>query len=448
MLAENEMRRCLMLLPEFPPKNTAGVHRSLRFCRFLPESGWQPCVLASNVSEPGGDKLLEKIPAETIVTRVGPVMTTVASSNGSPSSQQAKRPAVYTALRRMLSPARQLATETPDRNISWSRLAAQHGAEYLRREPVEVLYSSGPPHSVHLAAKKLSTAFGIPWVADFRDPWARKPWTKKANPWGQYLLPYLERTVIEHATKVILNTQASHQDFCAAYPQYVQKFHCIPNGLDPELAEEVRAIAAVQQADNEIPVLCHPGSMYGHRNPAPVLRAIARLHAEGLSIKLQQIGPIAEEFRAHAAAHDLGISHLFEQISSLPHRETLAAMSRADLLLIIQPDAPLMVPSKAYEMLAFDQPIVAACDSAGTEAVVREAGGFVVESRDDAKIASAIRQAWLSRFDHESMRLRRRARAKYDGRTLTESLASVLARAVQAADDEAVSQTVGMGWVK
>ena len=165
----------------------------------------------------------------------------------------------------------------------------------------------------------------------------------------------------------------------------------------------MRGISALKKADNPIPVLCHPGSMYGHRNPASVLRALARLHADGLSIKLQQIGPIAEEFRTEALAQELGISHLFEQVPSLPHEATLLAMSRADLLLIIQPDAPLMVPSKAYEMLAFDQPIVAACDSAGTEAVVRESGGFVAESRDDAKIASALREAWLGRLDPKEL---------------------------------------------
>ena len=225
--AVNEMPNCLMLLPEFPPKNTAGVHRSLRFCQFLPEFGWQLFVLASNVSEPGGDQLLSKIPPKTVVTRIGPVVT-AGPVNGKPVGDRPRRPAVYVALRRMLSPARQLMTETPDRNIAWSRLARKQGSDYLRSNSIDVLYSSGPPHSVHLAARKLATTFGIPWVADFRDPWARKPWTKKANPLGQYLLPFFERTVVGQATKVILNTQASHQDFCAAYPQYATSFIAFP----------------------------------------------------------------------------------------------------------------------------------------------------------------------------------------------------------------------------
>lgn len=437
--------RCLMLLPEFPPKNTAGVHRSLRFCQFLPEFGWHATVLASNVSEAGGDKLLEKVPDTTTVRRVGPLA--MATANTAETAETApRRPAVYAALRRMLSPARQLLTETPDRNVAWSRLARKEASEFLRENAVDMLYTSGPPHSIHLAALKLSRAFGIPWVADFRDPWARKPWTKKANPLGQYLLPLFERSVIRHATKVVLNTQGSYQDFQAAYPEYAQKFHCIPNGLDPELVERVRDIASAKKPRRPIPVLCHPGSMYGHRDPAPVLRAIARLHAEGLSIKLQQIGPISEEFQAQQLAQQLGIAHLFEQIPSLSHDQTLVEMSRADLLLIIQPDAPLMVPSKAYEMLAFDQPIVAACDSAGTEAVVREGGGFAAASRDEVKIAAMLQEAWSSKSDPRRARQRERAREKFDGRKLTEKLAAVMADALPAAAAAKASPAARTGW--
>ena len=45
--------------------------------------------------------------------------------------------------------------------------------KYLKEHPVDAIVSTGPPHSMHLIARKLTLATGIPWVADFRDPWTR-----------------------------------------------------------------------------------------------------------------------------------------------------------------------------------------------------------------------------------------------------------------------------------
>lgn len=45
--------------------------------------------------------------------------------------------------------------------------------KYLKENPVDAIVSTGPPQSMHLIARQLSRATGIPWVADFRDPWTK-----------------------------------------------------------------------------------------------------------------------------------------------------------------------------------------------------------------------------------------------------------------------------------
>ena len=419
------MRTCLILASEFPPKNTAGVHRTLRFCQFLPRFGWTPRVLTMDVEEPGGDKLMSKISGDLEVIRVGPSLKSsknavAVTTSGKPVHNRLSR------IKALLRPLSQLITETPDRNVGWSRLAEKRGRELLSRQPVDALYSSGPPHSVHLAARRLALAFKIPWVADFRDPWARRPWSTTQNPWGRKFIPMLERQVVETASAVILNTPTSCADFSAAYPKLAHKFHCIPNGLDADLLASVREISATARSENNVPILCHPGGLYGHRDPSNTLKAIAALNAQGVSIKFQQIGAIAEHFQPQKLADELGISQLFEAIPSLSHRDTLQAMHHADMLLIIQPDAPLMVPSKVYEMLAFDRPVVAVCDSPCTETVVKEAGGFAAPSRDVPAIVCCLREAWQCRSDTNRSQQRETARAKYDGCALTKTLADLL----------------------
>lgn len=414
-----------MLASEFPPKNTAGVHRTLRFIRFLPECGWTPIVFTMNVVQAGGNKLLEKLSPDLEVHRVGEREDqTMSAANAPRKATRLQRGVKY--FRSWLRPIAQLLMETPDRSIGWSKLLAPAVTDYLRTNPLDALYSSGPPHSVHLAARSVSLATGIPWIADFRDPWARRPWGSAENPLGRKLIPRYERRVVESASLVILNTDACLADFQVAYPSFTGKFRCIPNGLDPELVEEVRSLLCIRTKAHEYPVLCHPGGMYGQRDPSTTLRALAKLNREGFPIKLQQIGAINQRQCPVQLAKDLGIPHLFEAVSGLSHKETLQAMQQADMLLILQPNAPLMVPGKAYEMLAFDHPIVAVCDSHGTEKVVSEAGGLHAPSADENAIANIIRSAWEGRADPVRLQLRQQARSRYDGRELTKNLASTL----------------------
>ena len=44
-----ETKRVLIVAYHFPPiAGSSGVLRALKLCRYLPENGWQPTVLAPN----------------------------------------------------------------------------------------------------------------------------------------------------------------------------------------------------------------------------------------------------------------------------------------------------------------------------------------------------------------------------------------------------------------
>src|SRR5690606_9436197 len=60
----------------------------------------------------------------------------------------------------------------PDPRVFWRKPSVKYLKEYLLRHPVDVIVSTGTPHSMHLIALDLKTLFpNIPWIADFRDPW-------------------------------------------------------------------------------------------------------------------------------------------------------------------------------------------------------------------------------------------------------------------------------------
>lgn len=443
--AEQRSLRLLMIAFNFPPAATAGVHRTLRFVKYLPEFGCQPTVLTRNCDpDSGGEQLLAQVPRRAVVHRVGvspePAVLPPAGdphNSASPVSRVAiadrpsPRKRMVRTVKDVLRPAWDLLTETPDQYIGWSRQAANRAIALCRDDGFDAIYTTGPPHSTHLAGLKIKRRTGLPWIADFRDPWARRPWAKARNPWGQRLLPYLERKVAREATCVILNNDASAEDFRRAYPELpAEKFISIPNGYDPDLipiVDRLRERRRQQPLQNRTPVLCHPGTLYGQRDPRPILNAIACLHREGLDVRLQQIGTVGPRFDLARLSAQLGIEHLVEHIPPVPHAEAMDHMSRADVLLIIQPNAPLMVPGKLYEMLLFDQPIVAVCDSAATGHTLATFNhAWSASCNDTAGITTALRSAIQSRPTDVDHAARRQAHRQFNGRQLAEVLGQVV----------------------
>lgn len=58
----------------------------------------------------------------------------------------------------------------PDARCFWIQPSVKYLSNYLAKNPVDVIVSTGPPHSMHLIAMQLADKFKTPWIADFRDP--------------------------------------------------------------------------------------------------------------------------------------------------------------------------------------------------------------------------------------------------------------------------------------
>ena len=430
------MRNCLLILTEFPPKITPGVHRSLRFCRHLGEFGWNPIVLTIGDPSHNTPELMASLPDSIVIDRLPEAaqprnksMASEASSKSKPGESTSSR-GLLTGIKSSFRPIVRLIQETPDKQYPWAKKAAIQGAKLAVQHNAQVVFSSGPPHSTHLAALAVSKQIKIPLVVDFRDPWGRKPWKNHDNPLRDYVLPWYENKVVRHANQVILNTDTSLEDFRKHYPNQLEKFSCIPNGLDSHLIEQVHALQKSHSL-NARPVFIHPGNLYGHRDPVPMIKAIAKLKDQGVEVQFRQIGSIDPHYKADGLVNDLGLQALVSIEPPMPHQQVLQAMRDSDALVIIQPDAPFMVPAKVFEMMAFDQPILSVSDSPCTEAMVRSSGGACAASRDVDAIAAAIKKVLGMLGSPHLKALRTQARQTYDAKTLTSQLAFRFDSAIQ-----------------
>jgi len=55
----------------------------------------------------------------------------------------------------------------PDARKFWIKPSVKILAEFLKENPVDVIVTTGPPHSAHMIGLLLKRKIGIPWLADF-----------------------------------------------------------------------------------------------------------------------------------------------------------------------------------------------------------------------------------------------------------------------------------------
>jgi glycosyltransferase involved in cell wall biosynthesis len=393
----------LVVAYDFPPHAAIGTMRTLRLVRQLSENGWDVTVVSSSPrtyldGTPTDPKLERQVPSSVRVIRAsalrpfdwltralkrapsGSRSSSPLSSSDSPALNKSVRSGPVRSFKDWLDAVLSI----PDKESGWILPATVRGIVAMLRQRPGVLYSSAPPWSGQVVALLLKLVFRSPWVADFRDPWARAPARDWGKPFRQRAAAVLERLVVRHADAVVFVTPANMAEFTSLYgPSAARKFHVVPNGCDPS---EFRGLAPAAP-DPERFVLLHAGSIYAVRNPLPIVRAIAGLVEKGLigrnGFRLRFLGWVPADGGLRDECRRLGIEDVVEFVPRVTRTESLVEMLSASALLLIQTGTTMSIPGKAYEYIAAGRPILALTQEGDTAALVRASGNGVVVGADD-----------------------------------------------------------------
>jgi glycosyltransferase involved in cell wall biosynthesis len=180
--------------------------------------------------------------------------------------------------------------------------------------------------------------------------------------------------------------------------------------------------------------LTYAGTLYGGRNPFPLLKGLAQLVSRGAvrkgELEIHLIGD-CDRAMGHSIAdvsREFGISDFVFVQPPAPYAEALSALSQSDVLLLFAQNQPLQIPAKLYEYLHIGRFILCFADGA-TAGVVREAkAGRVVESCSAEEAESALAEI-LGLHRAGALQARRPALdslTKYMARPLAAKLADVL----------------------
>ena len=353
--------------------------------KYLPQYGWQPVIYTPSNPEAGmtDESLLKDIcPEAEIIKR--PIMEPYAIFNALTGSKGAKKNRQKDGNGKQAgsgavnpinavghkSPLMRLSlwiranVFVPDPRCLWIRPSVRFLKKYLREHPVDAIVSTGPPHSMHLIARNLHRSTGIPWTADFRDPWTRifyfkhLPLTRRSK--KRYAA--MELSVLREADRVVAVTDSMVRDFLeelGAHEKSCGKFHVIENGYDEEDFAGITA-ARLPEGFN----LVHTGLFSAEGNPRKLWKVLAELCRENpdfdRDLHLTFAGKTDPEILA--AIREAGLEGHLTDLGYVPHHEANSLQKAADLLMLPlreEPEAAGILTGKYFEYLAAGRPIAA-----------------------------------------------------------------------------------------
>ena len=393
------MRRVLVITYYWPPSGGSGVQRWVKFAKYLPAEGWQPVVYTpENPERQSEDKsLYADIPAEVEVVR-RPI-TEIYSLYRSLTGRKASAAEVNVVNSQRKSFKQRLVmwirgnAFIPDPRISWVRPSIRFLKKYLAEHPVDLIVTTGPPHSMHLIGRGLKRATGIPWIADFRDPWTKIFYFKhlSLSAWAQMRHERLEQSVLDEADAVVAVSPLVRDDFVAATRTPV---HLITNGYDPDDYQQ-------RVEPDGFFNLTHTGLFAADGNPLVLWKVLADKVREDAQfarmLRLRLVGKTDAQVLEAIRAAGLGANLV--DLGYRDHQTAVREQLGASVLLLPlrqEPEYRATLPGKLFEYLGARRPVLGIGQTDGAMArILQDTGaGQTFDWPDEAGLRSAVDRLW------------------------------------------------------
>ena len=342
----------------WPPSGGSGVQRWMYFAKHLKSLGWEPIVITVDEKQASYPVLDFGLMQETKDIKVVRTETKEplkiyaqllgVSSKKSIPQGQVNREGWFSKTAAFIRGNFFI----PDARKGWIPYALTEAKKYIRKEGIQKIITTGPPHSTHLVGLRLKALFGLQWWADFRDPWSdifynkdfyRTSWAKKKDVrW--------EQKVLQNADGILTTVGGSLvQKFKINAPD--QKFYVLPNGYDEAL------MSSIPKTKLNIFHVVYTGLLTDNQDYIPVMKALNDI-AEHRTIRLSLAGNISDHIlvniRKTAPKMELDYK------GYLTHKEAIALMKSGDLLLnfIFRGADQEMISGKLLEYLASEVPVL------------------------------------------------------------------------------------------
>lgn len=421
------IRKILIITYYWPPSGGGGVMRWLKMSKYLPGLGWKPIIYTPENPDASvnDESLTEEIHPETeiIKTPIWEPYSLFRKLTGKKKGEKFKAGYISEASsgdwKSKLSVFIRGNFLIPDPRKFWIKPSVKFLKKYLQEHPVDLIVSTGPPHSMHLIALGLKKHVDIPWIADFRDPWTDIDFYRKLKltRWADRKHRKLERKVLETADHVVTVSNSWAKDL---QKKNYKKIEVIHNGFDPQDFENVSF------PNNNTFSITHLGAFNRDRNPSMLWKVLGQLAKENNNFKktlcIQLIGQtdlfVIQDIKKN------GLKKNLVQTDHLPHKKGLDELSKSQILLLPinnSPNAYGILPGKMYEYMAVKRPILAIGPSGADFARILEEtkSGIAVEYSDMEGMKAALKN-YFNLYQKGELRIHSTSTDKFSRKNLAQ----------------------------
>ena len=356
------MRKVLIITYYWPPAGGPGVQRWLKFVKYLREFDVEPVVyIPENPHYPLVDESLNKeIPKDITILKkrifepyslsgIFSKKQTVTISSGIISAEKEQ-----SFLQKLLLFIRGNFF-IPDARKFWVKPSIKYLSDYIQKNNIDTIVTTGPPHSVHLIGLGLKQKHKLRWIADFRDPWTSIGYHTrlKLTETSEIKHKNLEEKVLKGASGIITTSFTTKAEFEKLTDTPIT---VITNGYDNFSPYEV-------ELDEKF-TISHIGSLLSGRDPKNLWKALGELVKENVhfaeDFRLKLVGAVSD-----AVVNSIkksGLEEHLELTGYVSHPEALRIQRSAQVLLLVEINSVEtrgIIPGKLFEYMAAKRPVLA-----------------------------------------------------------------------------------------
>jgi hypothetical protein len=420
------LKKILILYPHFPPSNLAGVHRARLFAQHLPSFGWEPVILTVHedfYEEKLDYNLVKLLPIDLRIEKV------------------------------------------KARSIGKSRFIGDIGLrgffqlykkakQLINGEHFDFLYIPIPSFYCALLGRWLNNSTGIKYGIDYIDPWVHTfPGSEKifTRHWFSTMLAkILEPIAVKKASLITGVAVGYYQPVLERNPHLKNVVTgAMPYGGE-EMDHEIVATLAIKpylfkKNANKIQLI-YAGAMLpkAYDLLEEIFKVIEKNKVNFYDVEIHFIGtgkkpddingynikPLAEKY-------GLWNNIVFEYPARIPYLDVLVHLNIADAVFILGSTEPHYTPSKVYQAVLSEKPVLAALHKDSTAGEVLESSKAGIVIRFTAEQINIIENKFAETFDQfrkfikefDKSQILKENLFAYSANSVTETLALLLNKA-------------------
>ncbi len=367
------MKKVLIISYYFPPCGGIGVLRCLKIAKYLRDFGWEPIIYtAENAHYPSYDYgNFKDIPEGVTILRQPIFEPYTFYKKFTKQQPQANANNALVATDGKRDWKHKLAVWIrsnffiPDARAFWIKPSVKYLLNYLKTNKIDAIFSDGPPHTNTMIACLLKEKTGIPWLADFQDPWTQVDYYQRLilTKWADAKHRKLEQKAFQLANAMTIVSEVWKKDLEAIGAKNV---NVLVWGYDADDFKDLQP-----NYDKKL-TITHAGLLGDDRNPKILFEVIAELCNEldnklgnelgnnfSQVIEIQLIGQVDKTVVDSYTS--LGITKYVKLIAQIERREALQYVANSQILLLLlnQADNAMgRIPGKLFEYLAVQRPIL------------------------------------------------------------------------------------------